>query len=61
VKVTRGTELVSLLRAGPSHLTYARDVTGTAVALEKHGKRVEIMAGPSGWQLDGRALNTFGD
>lgn len=61
VRVTRGSELVSLLRAGPSHLTYARDVTGTAVALEKNGRRVEIMAGPSGWQLDGRALNTFGD
>ena len=61
VNVTRGNELVTLLRAGPSHLTYARDVTGTTVTLERKGEYVEIVAGPSGWRIDGRDVHSFGD
>jgi hypothetical protein len=61
VHVTRGRELVTVLRAGPSQFTWARDVTGTAVTLEHAGRSVEIAAGPAGWRLDGHALDTFGD
>jgi hypothetical protein len=61
VQVTRGTELMSILRAGPSEFTWARDVTGTAVTLERDGRAVELSVGPSGWRLDGQALDSFGD
>jgi hypothetical protein len=61
VRVTRGAELVTILRAGPSAFTWARDVTGTTVTLERDGRSVEISAGPAGWRLDGQALDSFGD
>lgn len=61
VQVTRGTELVTILRAAPSELTWARDVTGTSVTLERGGQAVEVSAGSSGWRLDGQPLDSFGD
>ncbi len=61
VQVTRGRELVTVLRAGPSQFTWARDVTGTVVTLEHGGRSVEIAAGPGGWRLDGQALDSLGD
>jgi hypothetical protein len=61
VQVTRGPELMTILRAGPSEFTWARDVTGTAVTLERDGRAVELSVGPSGWRLDGQALDSFGD
>jgi hypothetical protein len=61
VQVTRGMELMTILRAGASDFTWARDVTGTQVTLERAGQSVELSVGPSGWRLDGRALDSFGD
>ncbi len=61
VQVTHGGELLTVLRAAPSQLTYARDVTGTTVILERTGEVVEASAGPTGWRLDGRTLDSFGD
>jgi hypothetical protein len=54
-------ELMTILRAGASDFTWARDVTGTQVTLERAGQSVELSVGPSGWRLDGRALDSFGD
>ena len=61
VKVLRGAELVTVLRAGPSNFTYARDVTGTSVVLERGTERVEVTAGPAGWMIDGTPLDQYGD
>ncbi|HET7602587.1 MAG TPA: alginate lyase family protein [Gemmatimonadales bacterium] len=61
VQVMRGRELVTVLRAGPSQFTWARDVTGTTVTLEHGGRVAEVAAGPAGWRLDGQRLDSFGD
>jgi hypothetical protein len=61
VRVTRGMELMTILRAGPSEFTWARDVTGTTVTLQRDGRLVELSVGPLGWRLDGQALDSLGD
>lgn len=61
VEVGAGAELVTVLRTVAGGLTYARDVTGTAITLDRDGQGIEVGIVGAEWRLDGVALDLTGE